>query len=357
MITIRHWKKYKWVLSKYPKTPEGREAQNGVKEIYTDKGDAQGYLDFVKNTPTINVTDAVKDSVMYLAAETRYSKSDCAGSIKEFSAYLSAFPDGAFALPAHFYRAECLFRQNDFDPALKDYEFVADQLQSRFSEKALLNAARISYVEKKDYTKAYRYYKALSENAEFKSNNLEASKGMMYTAFYLEQFDNATAAARKVLAAGNAGSDDIAEAHYYLAKIGLSQNDLSRAFDEFSIVSKQKSAFGAESAYEMANIYFRQNNLKSAEEQCYAVIKQKSGYNYWIANLTCCLLMYSMRRKTTSRQGLRYKVSSIIIREQMRLFRWQRASLEKVTAKELNHSKLKQENDDEMELDSIPPVH
>jgi hypothetical protein len=56
----------------------------------------------------VNVTDAAKDSVMYLAAETKYSKSDCAGAVKEFSNYLKAFPDGAFAVPAHFYKGECL---------------------------------------------------------------------------------------------------------------------------------------------------------------------------------------------------------------------------------------------------------
>jgi hypothetical protein len=45
------------------------------------------------------------------------------------------------ATSAHFYRAECLFRQNDFDQALQDYEFVSDQDQNRFTEKSLFKCS------------------------------------------------------------------------------------------------------------------------------------------------------------------------------------------------------------------------
>ena len=70
-----------------------------------------------------------------------------------------------------------MFHENDFTNALIDYEYVADQPQNRFSEKALLNAARINYSQKKNYDKAYNYYKHLGNNADFKADALEAAKG------------------------------------------------------------------------------------------------------------------------------------------------------------------------------------
>lgn len=275
---------YQWVLSKYPKTAEGAEALNGVKEIYTNKGDAQGYLNFVKDLPNVNVSNAVKDSVVYLAAETKYSKGDCAAAVNEFNSYLNNFPQGAFATSAHFYRAECLFKQSNFERALSDYEFVSEQPRNRFSQKALLNAARINYVQNKNYSKAYTYYKQLSENADFKSDALEAAKGMMYSAYFLNHFDDALNAANRVLLLDNASADDETEAHFYLAKIEYAAREYDKAFNEFLLVTRSSSsAIGAESAYRMAEIYFRRNEMKQAEDQSWSVTKKYPSYDYWIA--------------------------------------------------------------------------
>ncbi|MBK9732890.1 MAG: tetratricopeptide repeat protein [Chitinophagaceae bacterium] len=350
-------REYRWVLNKYPKSPEGAEALNGVKEIYTSQGNAQGYLDFVKGIANINVTDAVKDSVMYQAAENKYSKNDCSGAIKEFSNYLTAFPAGAFASPAHFYRAECLFNQNDFDAALTDYAFVAGQPQSRFTEKSLLNAARISYTQKKDYSSAYNYYKKLRENAEFKANSTEATKGMMYSAYYLSHYNDVVSSAEQLLNAENAKAADLTEAHYYLAKVYDAQQDLTKAFAEYSVVSKEKSAIGAESGYRMAEIYFKQNNLKAAEAQCYALLKQKPVYDYWIAKSYLLIADifetdgdYFQAKSTLQSVIDNYKGADEIVSTA-------KEKLKNVTEKEANQSRLKPENQpDEMELDSIPGV-
>ncbi len=346
---------YKWVIDKYPKSPEGHEALNGVKEIFTAQGNAQGYLDFVKGISNISITDAVKDSVMYQAAEIKYSKNDCSGAIREFSNYLSAFPSGAFALHAHFYRAECLFRQEDYESSLSDYAFVTAQSPSRFTEKSLLNAARISYKQKKDYGSAYNYYKALHENAEFKTNRLEASKGMMYSAFYLARYTDVEAAAQQVLASESAGQADLVEAHYYLAKVYDEQHDLTKAFAEYSIVSKEKSLIGAEAGYRMAEIYFRQSNLTAAEEQCYAVLKQKPGYDYWIAK--SYLLIADIFESDSDYFQAKSTLQSIIdnYKGADEIVAVAREKLSKVTEQEAAQSRLKIEGENnDMELDSIP---
>ncbi len=345
---------YKWVLTKYPKTPEGAEALNGVKEIYTDAGDAQGYLAFVGNLPNVNVSDAVKDSVVYLAAESKYSKSDCSHAISEFSNYLNTFPRGAFLTQAHFYRGECLFRQNDFDAALSDYEFVADQPQNRFSEKALLQAARINYVQKKNYEKAFTYYRQLSSNAEQKSNALEAAKGMMYSAYYLNRFPDASNAANMVLSSANASSDDQLEAHFYIAKSAYAANDFDKAFSEFSVVSKSNSSvIGAEAGYRVAEIYFKRNDLTKAEEQSWNVIKQKPTHNYWIAKAYLLLAdIYDMQgdffqSKSTLQSIIdNYKGDDDILPAA-------RKKMEEVKAKEATQSKLLPDNTAQ-ETDSIP---
>jgi TolA-binding protein len=275
---------YRTVLTKYPNSPERADALNGVKEVFTAMGDAQGYVNFVKGIPNINLSDAAQDSVAYLAAEANYSKGNCDQAITEFGNYLKSFPKGAFALHAHFYRAECLFKRADYNAALSDYEFVADQSSSRFSAKAMLQAARINYNPKKNYEKAFTYYQQVSNNAELKADALEASKGMMYCAYNLQRNKDVTDAANRILSLTNAGAGDQTEARFYLGRVAYAEKDFDKAFAEFTIVSKASSgADGAESAYRIAEIYFGRNQLKQAEEQCWYVVKSKSAQDYWIA--------------------------------------------------------------------------
>jgi TolA-binding protein len=348
---------YKWVLNKYPNSPEGAEALNGVKEIFTEQGNAQGYLDYVKGIANINITDAVKDSVMYLAAENKYAKNDVSGAIREFSNYITAFPSGIFSLNAHFYRGECLFSQGDFMMALNDYDYVIRQPQSRFAEKSLLNAARISYSHKKDYEGSYKYYKKLQEIAELKANKLEAAKGMMYSAYYLTRYNEVLIAAQLVLATDVAKANDLLEAHYYQAKVFESQNELSKAFTEYAIVAKEKSAIGAEASYRMAEIYFKQQNLTAAEEQCYALVKDKPGYDYWIAKSYLLIADifesdkdYFQAKSTLQSVIDNYKGADEIVATA-------KAKLISIEEQEALQSKLKQDSPaEEMELDSIPEI-
>jgi len=346
---------YKWVLNKYPKTPEGTEALNGVKEIYTEKGDAQGYIGFVKNLPNVNVTDAAKDSVMYLAAETKYVKGDCNEAVRELSAYLNSFADGQFAMQAHFYRGECFLKQNDFQKALTDYEYVADQPQNRFSEKSLLQAARINYSQKKDYEKAYRYYQQLSSQADFKANEMEAFKGMMYSAWYMNRYKDAEIAAGLLLNSHEAKSGDQVEAHYYLGKIAFAENDLSKAFAELSMVSKEKSVQGTEAAYLMGLIYFRQDNLKAAEDQCYVVIRHKQSNDYWIAK--SYLLLADIFEREEDYFQAKSTLQSIIdnYKGADDIVATAKEKLSNVQKKEAAQSKLKEDQPDEgVEMDAVP---
>ncbi|MBA3647650.1 MAG: tetratricopeptide repeat protein [Chitinophagales bacterium] len=348
---------YKWVVSHAPNSPESAEALNGIKEVFIDEGNATGYVEFLKNIPNAKVSNASQDSVSYLAAETKFSKGDCNGSVKEFSDYLKSFPNGAFALSAHFYRGECLYQQNQMDQAISDYEFVADQPQGRFSEKALLKAARMNYNNKKDYTKSYNYYKILSGQADYKSDALEAYKGMMYSAYFLNNYSDAENAANLILQINNASTADELEAHYYLGKTALAREDLNTAYNEFLKSSKIKSVIGAESSYQIALIYFKQNNYKQANEQCYTVIKKSPSSDYWIAKSYLLIADifevqndYFQAKSTLQSIIDNYKGSDDIIPTA-------KDHLDKVLQKESGQSKLKSDDaSNETDADSLSKI-
>lgn len=274
---------YKTVASTYPNSPEAKDAVNSIKQVFITKGDAKGFTDFVKQIPNVSIGATAQDSLIYLAAEQNFSDENFDKALDGFTDYLNTFPNGAFALQAHYYRAECLSRNKDYAHALEDYQWVAGKSSSAFSEKAMLQSARINYTIIKDYPSAYKYYKQLSEVTNVKSNLLEAWQGTMFTAYRLNKNEEVKMAAEKILSSDIAKNESIADAHYYLAKTAMDRSDFATAATEFKKVSQLlQSEKSAEALYFIAFISFKQNDLKLAEEQAFKVINQKPQYNYWI---------------------------------------------------------------------------
>ncbi|MCS6917829.1 MAG: tetratricopeptide repeat protein [Chitinophagales bacterium] len=343
---------YRWVLQRYPKTPEGSAALNAVKEIFTERADAQGYMAFVSSLPNVQVSDAVRDSVVYLSAENKYSRGDWAAAVTEFDAYVQQFPDGIFSVPAHFYRAECLARQNRFVEALQDYEYVISQPTGRFTEKALLQAGRISYVHLKDYPRALQHFLTLSRNSEFKAAGAEASRGAMYAAWQVGDWEEVIRSADRLLLLPHLSTDERAEAFFYRGRAYENRNNDARAEEDYrSVMQHTSSATGAEAGYRIAEIYFRRQQLETAEERCWDVIRLKPTHDYWVARSFLLLAaIYEQQgdlfQASATLQSLvdHYKGNDDIVPEaQLRL--------QRITERQQQGSKL----DQEPEMESVQP--
>ncbi|MCS6991630.1 MAG: tetratricopeptide repeat protein [Chitinophagales bacterium] len=275
---------YRWVLQRYPRTPEGSAALNAVKEIFTERGDAQGYMAFVASLPDIKISDAVRDSVMYLSAENKYSRGDCSHAVSEFTNYLQQFPDGIFAVPARFYRAECYVRQNRFVDALSDYEYVINQPAGRFTEKALLQAGRICYQHIQDFPRALNYFLTLSRSPEYKQSAVEARRGAMYAGWQLGDYEVVVSTATQLLLFSQLTEEERAEVYFYRGRAYEQQGFPTQAEEDYRNVGRHTtSVMAAEAAYRIAALYYARQQWASAEEQCWEVIRQKPAHDYWVA--------------------------------------------------------------------------
>ncbi len=271
---------YKTILSKYPKTPAASEALNQIKQILIARGDSP---DILPNIAGVTFEKSTKDSIAYLGAEQNFSNEKYDNALQGFTDYLNAYPNGAFTVQAHYYRAECLANNKDYMHALEDYQWVADKPSSLFSEKAILKTAHLYYNDKKDYAQAYKYYNQLSNVADSKSASLEALQGAMRSAYKINKAEETKAAANKVIATDAATDEDLAEANYYLAKGAFDNSDYTNAYSLFSKVTGLTTAeISAESMYNMALIKFKQHDLKAAENECDKIPKLKPTYDYWI---------------------------------------------------------------------------
>ncbi|MBL7703000.1 MAG: tetratricopeptide repeat protein [Ferruginibacter sp.] len=273
---------YQALVQKYPQSPEADEATAIMKDIYVEVGRPNDYIEMMRrNGKQVSVSEA--DSLTYTSAALKYNANDCNTAIAGFKNYLAKYPDGAYVLEANYFSSECYNVAKNFQNALVGYDYVNSKGVNRFFEKATLEAARISYFELKDYTKAKKYFESLAASAVNQDNQLEALRGLVRTYYQLKDYAQANDAAKNLLTKKNISTDDKSIAFLVLGKSQQVNNDCASAITSFkSCAAINKASWGAEARYEIANCQFTMNNLAAAEKSALATIKETGSYDNWV---------------------------------------------------------------------------
>ncbi|MCX6274021.1 MAG: tetratricopeptide repeat protein [Bacteroidetes bacterium] len=273
---------YKSVVNKYPNTAEAKEALAQLKNISVSQNKVEDYLAYIKNVPNADVSLAAQDSLVYESAELRYTQGNCESAVKEMENYLQKFPEGAFRINATYYKADCQYRDKQYESALSGYNFVISQTKNAFTEKSLLNAALINF-RLKQYNNAQTNFEQLESVAEVRDNIIAAQAGQMRCAYNLLQYDKAISNADKLI--GSTADKDLQnEAHLIKGLSSMAKEDLTTAKAELTIVSKRtNSEMTAEANYHLAVIEYKLTNYKECKEQVIKLQDQVPSYDYWIA--------------------------------------------------------------------------
>ena len=170
------------------------------------------------------------------------------------------------------------------EDALKGYIFVTGQPENKFSEYSVLKAADICYKLNR-FDSAANYYSQLENNAEYKSNILEARTQKMRCYWKSGKYNDALIAASTLIGTEKVTQEALAEAHLTIGKIAMIKDSIALAQTEFEFTYKLSptSEFGAEAKYNLANIYFLQKDFTQSEKTIFEVINQVPSYDYWIA--------------------------------------------------------------------------
>ncbi|MFW5706386.1 MAG: tetratricopeptide repeat protein [Bacteroidota bacterium] len=276
---------FRSIAEKYPGTPEAQEALVSLRNIYIALDQVDQYVTFTEEMGLANVTKAQQDSLTYIAAENRYMQGDCTNASQSFEAYLEKFPDGIFALNAHFYKAECDFRSEELQKALASYQFVLTKPKSKFSENAALRAAQINF-GLNQYQAALENYQLLEEIAEFPSNLQEAKTGQMRALDKLQRHEQTIEAANRVLENDKISRELRQEANLLIAGAALSQNNLDMAKQYYTETNQiAENHMAAEAKYHLALIEFRKGNYQECEKLIFEYIDVLAAYDYWLARI------------------------------------------------------------------------
>ncbi|MEO8770387.1 MAG: tetratricopeptide repeat protein [Ferruginibacter sp.] len=288
---------YQQLIQKYPQSAEADEALGIIKDIYVEDGKPNEYLELMKKNG-INVSSSEADSITYTAALLKYEANDCAAAISGFNNYLSRFENGANALEANYYTADCYQKVKDWPNALKGYGYVNAKGLNKYFEKATLEAARINYFELKNYAEAKKYFESLRGNSVNQDNLLEALRGLVRSYYLLKDYTSANDAAKDLLTKKGISTDDKSIAFLVLGKSQQVANDCNAAIGSFkSAAAINKTAWGAEARYEMANCQFTLNDLKASEKAALSVIKETGSYDEWVTKSYLLLGDIFMKQK------------------------------------------------------------
>ena len=270
------------IVREYPTYEDTREALIGVQNIYTDQGHVDKYEELISSLDFVNISDMALDSINYEAAEIQYFNGQCKEAVTAFNKNLDRFGKGIFSLNARYYRAECLSRMGQDVKAAVDYEYVADLPRNKFSEPALVKAARTSYADSK-YPQALGYYKRLSLLGQYKNNLLESEIGQMRCNFILKNYQGAIANGIIAQESEKLDHNLRVETDITIAKSNLALNSPGAASSYLSqVILSGSPSQAAEATYLMAKMEFDSDMLDTSEVMVFSLVEAYQSESFWL---------------------------------------------------------------------------
>ena len=274
---------FKEIVSRYPNFEDSKEAIARAEDIYVELGKVDEYNTWVSSLNFYDLSQGALDSINYRAAENAYSKEDCDKSIELFTSYLNKFESPIFEINAHYYTAECYFKNGNNDSALVHYNAIANATVNKFSEPALVTAAYLNY-QAKDYQLALDQYIKLNDVATFKLNKIESQLGQMRCYRELGNPRYAIDYSNRLAFYSTVPAEILVEALQTKANSFMLLRDTTQAYMTYKELHEgYKSIEGAEALYNMAMIQFRKGDYVKAEDLVFEMVNSTPIYDDWLA--------------------------------------------------------------------------
>ena len=270
------------LLRRYPGTEESRDALTTIKNIYIHQNRVDEYFTYVKETTKTTVSSNEQDSLTYQVAANYYYEGDCDNAISGMERYLKSFPNGLFALTAHHYLADCLFKSGLNEKALPHFEALANYNKNQYTETALVNAANIAY-GLGDYTKALDHYVRLVALAEDDNSRLAARQGLLRCYVKMESHDNIIATATALLKDPKVTNDQREEAQLDMARSYWKTNQYDSAAIYYNVLKNSHNGdYSGEANYRLAQKLYLAQDYAGSEKAIEAIAAAPSN-DYWLA--------------------------------------------------------------------------
>jgi TolA-binding protein len=274
---------FKKVISDYGSTEEAKQSLESIKNIYIDKGDSQGFIDYAGTTPIGNFSVAEQDNIAFQAANVRYLKGDAQGTVEAVNAYFDKFSKPIHDKEGRFIRAESLVKVGREADAIPDYEYILNDWTSDYTERSLISISQL-YLKEKKYNEAVVYLKRLETTSDYKAHYTYAINNLLKAYSALNMPDDIIKYVALIKESDKSSEEEKNSADLYAGRAYLIKADTTAAIKAFNnVVGKTKTIAAAESKYNLAAIQYAKGDYKNSTKSCFDLINNMPSYDYWVA--------------------------------------------------------------------------
>lgn len=274
---------FKQVIRDYPSADEAKQALESIKNIYVDKGDANGFMAYAATTPLGNYSNAEQDNIIFQAANNLYLKGDFAGAFQAINAYFDKFQKPIHEKEAKFIRAESLVKLKRPDEAIPDYEFILNDWTSDYTERSLLSISQL-FLNQKKYNEAVVYLKRLETTTDYKAHYTYAINNLLKAYDALNMPDDMLKYSKLIKDSEKSSEEEKNSSDLFAGKAYLIKGDTTTAVKSFTeVIKKTKTIAAAEAKYNLALIQHNKGDYKTSQKTCFDLINNMPSYDYWVA--------------------------------------------------------------------------
>lgn len=262
---------------------------DGMKDLYIAMNQPEKIEQLAAQYSCVSISADEQENLYYLPAVEAYTDSTKTESVRYQAAvpklekYLEKFPSGTYQNEVKNFLANCHYTLGDTLLAIDIYKGTLEGPNTGYTELAASRVAHYLY-NHGEYEDVIKYYQRLEQIASTPEVIFNAKLGLMRSHFLIENWQNASVYADKVLKNSQLNNTLKLEANY--AK-GMSNyylkhyNDAQQALDW--VISNTTKVLAAEARFAKADMEYQQGNLIEADEEIADLLKMKPTYNYWVA--------------------------------------------------------------------------
>lgn len=274
---------FKKVIRDYPSTPEAKQSLESIKNIYVDRGDANGFISYAATTPLGNYSTSEQDNIMFQSANNIYLRGDAKGAYEAINSYLEKFPKPIHDKEAKFIRAESLVKLGRSSEAIQDYDYILNDWTSDYTERSLMSVSKVLMDEKK-YNEAIVYLKRLETTADYKAHHSYAINNLIKAYTALNMPDEMIKYADIVKTSEKSSEEEKNSSDLFAGKAYLLKADTTAAIKSFNkVVATTKTLAAAEAKYNIAALQYAKGDYKTSQKTCFDLINNMPSYDYWVA--------------------------------------------------------------------------
>ncbi len=274
---------YEKAVETAPRSPEARDAMQGIRDIYVSQGDVDAYFDYAARVgQESDLTALSRDSLSFAAARRLYLDDAGEAAEKSLRSYLKSYPEGYYRTDALYYLSDCYLRSGQRAEAIGTLTELADGAANAYSADVLGKLSEMTFADKR-YDEAAAAYRKLYDVTAAAAGREAAMTGYVRATLAGGDAAKIAAMAEEVIARPDAGATALREAKFALAEQLRAQGHAARAAKLYGeLAAEVRTAEGSAAGYYVLEQLFADGDMDKTEQAVFAY-SERGPRAYWLA--------------------------------------------------------------------------